>query len=125
MADEILDFSRERDKLILNIGGIRNLGGLPDILVSFDSVKDKIALLEANKLRIPIISILDTNSDPDIVDYPIPGNDDALRSINLYAELFKTTILEAKNNIVIKEKDVKDSNNLDNKNQKKNQKNKK
>ena len=62
----------------------------------FDVVKDKLALLEAKKLNIPVIAIVDTNANPDLVDFPIPGNDDAIRSINLYAELFKETILDAK-----------------------------
>ena len=93
---ELLNFSRERDKLISNIGGIRSLGGMPDILIVFDAVKDKLAVLEANKLGIPVIAILDSNANPDSIDYPIPGNDDAIRSINLFAELFKQTILNAK-----------------------------
>ena len=93
---ELLNLSRERDKLISNIGGIRTLAGKPDILIVFDAVKDKLAVLEADKLGIPVIAVVDTNADPDLVDYPIPGNDDAIRSINLYIELFKATILDAK-----------------------------
>ena len=96
---ELLNIGREKDKLNLNIGGIRNLGGLPDIVIVFDAVKDKLAILESIKLNIPVIAILDTNANPDLIDFPIPGNDDALRSINLYADLFKTTIIEAKKNI--------------------------
>ena len=92
----MLNLSREKDKLISNIGGIRTLAGKPDILIVFDVVKDKLAVLEANKLGIPVIAIVDTNANPDLVDYPIPGNDDAIRSINLYIELFKSTILDAK-----------------------------
>ena len=93
---ELLNLSREKDKLISNIGGIRTLAGKPDVLIVFDVVKDKLAVLEANKLGIPVIAIVDTNANPDLVDYPIPGNDDAIRSINLYIELFKSTILDAK-----------------------------
>ena len=93
---ELLNLSREKDKLISNIGGIRTLAGKPDILIVFDVVKDKLAVLEANKLCIPVIAIVDTNANPDLIDYPIPGNDDAIRSINLYIELFKSTILDAK-----------------------------
>jgi len=93
---ELLNFSRDKNKLLSNIGGIRNLGGKPDIVLVFDVVKDKLALLEAKKLNIPVIAIVDTNANPDLVDFPIPGNDDAIRSINLYAELFKETILDAK-----------------------------
>jgi len=92
---ELLNISREKDKLILNIGGIRNLVGKPDLLLVFDVIKDKLAVLEAKKLNIPVIGILDTNADPELVDFPIPGNDDGLRSINLFANLFKTTIEEA------------------------------
>ena len=107
---EILNISREKEKLDLTIGGIRNLGGLPNIVVVFDAVKDKLAILEAKKLNIPIIGILDTNADPDLVDFPIPGNDDALRSINFYADLFKSTILEAKKEISnSKEKKINES----------------
>ena len=91
----MLNISRDRDKLISNIGGIRNLGGKPQVLVVFDVVKDKLSVLEAKKLSIPVIGIVDTNSDPDLIDYPIPGNDDAMRSIALYAHLFKSTILDA------------------------------
>ena len=98
---ELLNISREKEKLNLNIGGIRNLGGLPDVVLVFDAIKDKLAILESKKLNIPVIAIVDTNADPDLVDFPIPGNDDALRSINLFAELFKTTIIEAKKNISI------------------------
>ena len=93
---EVLNLSRNKNKLLSNIGGIRNLGGKPDIVLVFDVVKDKLALLEAKKLNIPVIAIVDTNANPDLVDFPIPGNDDAIRSINLYAELFKETILDAK-----------------------------
>mgnify|MGYP006183777993 FL=1 len=93
---ELLDLSREKDKLISNIGGIRNLNGKPDIVVIFDIVKDKLAVLEAKKLGIPIIAIADTNSNPDPIDFIIPGNDDAIRSINLYANYFRKTLLDAK-----------------------------
>ena len=93
---ELLDLSREKDKLLSNIGGIRNLGGKPDLLIVFDIVKDKLAVLEAKKLNIPIIAIADTNSNPDPIDFIIPGNDDAIRSINLYAHYFRTTLSDAK-----------------------------
>ena len=93
---ELLDLSRERDRLISNIGGIRNLEGKPDILVIFDIVKDKLAVLEAKKLGIPIIAIADSNSNPEPIDYVIPGNDDAIRSINLYAQFFRSVMNDAK-----------------------------
>ena len=115
---ELLNISREKEKLDLNIGGIRHLGGIPNILVVFDAVKDKLAILEANKLKIPVIAILDTNADPDLVDFPIPGNDDALRSISLYADIFKSTIIDAKNNLskVVEEKEKSIENKTDNSN---------
>ena len=94
---ELLDISREKQKLELNIGGIRKLNGKPDLLVIFDVVKDRIAVLEANKLNIPVVGIVDSNADPEMIDYVIPGNDDALRSINLFKKYFTETIEDADN----------------------------
>ena len=99
---ELLDITREKQKLELNIGGIRNLNGKPDLLVIFDVLKDRIAVLEANKLNIPVVGIVDSNADPDMIDYIIPGNDDALRSINLYKKYFADTVDDASQ---IKDKD--------------------
>ena len=92
---ELLDISREKQKLELNVGGIRTLNGKPDLLVVFDVIKDKIAVREATKLNIPVVAIVDTNADPENIDYIIPGNDDALRSINLYKNYFFETIQDA------------------------------
>ena len=94
---ELLDISREKQKLELNIGGIRTLNGKPDLLIVFDVIKDKIAVKEATKLNIPVVAIVDTNADPENIDYIIPGNDDALRSINLYKNYFLETIQDASN----------------------------
>ena len=94
---ELLEISREKQKLELNIGGIRTLNGKPDLLVVFDVIKDKIAVKEATKLNIPVVAIVDTNADPENIDYIIPGNDDALRSINLYKNYFFATIQDATN----------------------------
>ena len=94
---ELLDISREKQKLDLNIGGIRSLDGKPDLLIVFDVIKDKIAVKEATKLNIPVIAIVDSNADPENIDYIIPGNDDALRSINLYKNYFLETIQDAAN----------------------------
>lgn len=91
---EILMARRERDKLELSLGGIKEMGGKPDALFVIDTNKEDIAILEANKLGIPVFGILDTNSDPAGVDYPIPGNDDALRAIELYCDLFSDAILD-------------------------------
>ena len=108
---ELLDISREKQKLELNIGGIRTLNGKPDLLVVFDVIKDKIAVKEATKLKIPVVAIVDTNADPENIDYIIPGNDDALRSINLYKNYFSETIQDASNfkdSIETKEEDVEE-----------------
>ncbi len=94
---ELLDISREKQKLDLNIGGIRSLNGKPDLLIVFDVIKDKIAVREANKLNIPVVAIVDSNGDPENIDYVIPGNDDALRSINVYKNYFLATIEDAIN----------------------------
>ena len=92
---ELLQLTREKDKLNLNLGGIKDLNGKPDLIVIFDVLKDKLAVLEAKKLNIPIIGIVDTNADPESIDYIIPGNDDAIRSINIYKNYFQQTIEDA------------------------------
>mgnify|MGYP005801734227 CR=1 FL=1 len=91
---EQLSFQREADKLNLALGGIRNMGGLPNILFVIDAKKETIAIEEATKLNIPVIAVVDTNGDPDKVTYPIPGNDDAIKAINFYCELACEAILE-------------------------------
>lgn len=91
---EILMLTRERDKLELSIGGIKDMGGIPDILFILDVNKEDIAVLEANKLGIPVVAVLDTNSEPEGIDFPIPGNDDALRAIDLYCELVSGAVLD-------------------------------
>ncbi len=93
---ELLERSREKDKLHLNLGGIKDLNGKPDLIVIMDVVKDKLAVLEAKKLNIPIVGIVDTNADPELIDYVIPGNDDAIRSINLYKKYFLETMNDAR-----------------------------
>ena len=91
---EILQLTRERDKLELTLGGIKEMGGLPDILFILDTNKEDIAVLEANRLGIPVVAVIDSNASPDGVDYPIPGNDDAMRAISLYCELTQAAILD-------------------------------
>ena len=93
---ELLERSREKDKLHLNLGGIKDLNGKPDLIVIMDVIKDKLAVLEAKKLNIPIVGIVDTNADPEMIDYVIPGNDDAIRSINLYKKYFMETMNDAR-----------------------------
>ena len=83
---ELLELTRDRDKLERALGGIKEMGGLPDILFVIDTNKEAIAVREANTLRIPVVAILDSNSSPDGIAYPIPGNDDAMRAINLYCD---------------------------------------
>ena len=91
---ETLDLSRERDKLERSLGGIKEMGGLPDILVVIDTNKEDIAVQEARKRGIPIVAILDSNSDPEGITFPVPGNDDAIRAISLYCELLSGAVLD-------------------------------
>lgn len=95
---EVLKLTREHNKLERAIGGIKDMGGLPDILFVIDTNKEAIAILEANKLGIPVVAILDTNSTPDNIDHPIPGNDDASRAIALYCSLAERAILDGMQN---------------------------
>jgi small subunit ribosomal protein S2 len=91
---ELLQLTRERDKLELSLGGIKDMGGIPDLMFVIDTNKEAIAIQEARKLNIPVIAILDTNSNPDGITYPIPGNDDAARAIQLYCDLMADSILD-------------------------------
>ena len=96
---ELLKMSAQRDKLERSLGGISNMKKTPDLVFIIDTNYESLAIKESIKLGIPIIAVLDTNSDPDGIDYPIPGNDDARRSIDLYCNLIKSTIVEANKNI--------------------------
>jgi len=91
---ELLELTRGRDKLERALGGIKEMGGLPDILFVIDTNKEAIAVSEANTLRIPVVAILDSNSSPDGIAYPIPGNDDAMRAIQLYCDLVSGAVLD-------------------------------
>jgi small subunit ribosomal protein S2 len=91
---ELLELTRDRDKLERALGGIKEMGGLPDILFVIDTNKEAIAVAEANTLRIPVVAILDSNSSPDGIAYPIPGNDDAMRAIHLYCDLVANSVLD-------------------------------
>ena len=91
---EVLEITRDRDKLERALGGIKEMGGLPDILFIIDTNKEKLAVEEANKLHIPVVAILDSNSDPAGVTFPVPGNDDAIRAITLYCELVAGAVLD-------------------------------
>ena len=90
---ELLNLQREKDKLELSLGGIKDMGSIPDIMFVIDTNKEAIAIQEARKLNIPIIAILDTNSDPDGITYPVPGNDDAARAIQTYCDLIADAVL--------------------------------
>ncbi|HUC71206.1 MAG TPA: 30S ribosomal protein S2, partial [Stellaceae bacterium] len=91
---ELLELTRDHDKLERALGGIKDMGGLPDILFVIDTNKEAIAVAEANKLRIPVVAVLDSNSTPDGIAYPIPGNDDAMRAIHLYCDLVAGSVLD-------------------------------
>ena len=93
---EALMLTREMDKLERSIGGIKDMGGLPDALFVIDVDHERIAIKEANKLGIPVIGIVDTNSDPDGIDYVIPANDDAIRAVQLYVSAFADAVLEGR-----------------------------
>lgn len=91
---ERLNMEREQTKLQASLGGIREMGGVPDLLVVIDTNKEALAILEANKLGIPVVAVLDSNSSPAGVDFPIPGNDDAARAIALYCDLITRAALD-------------------------------
>jgi len=83
---EVLQLTRERDKLELSLGGIRDMGGVPDVMFVIDANKEELAIKEANVLGIPVVAVLDTNVDPSGISFPIPGNDDASRAVRLYCD---------------------------------------
>ena len=91
---EMLNLTRERDKLERALGGIKEMGGLPDVIFVIDTNKEHIAVKEASNLKIPVVGVLDSNSDPEGVTFPVPGNDDALRAIGLYCDLIADAVLD-------------------------------
>lgn len=91
---EMQNIKKEQEKLALSLDGIKNMGGQPDLLFVIDTPKESLAVKEAKKLGIPVIGITDTNANPNDVDYPVPGNDDAIRAIQLYCELVSSAILD-------------------------------
>ena len=96
---ETLQFEKSVEKLNKALGGIKNMNGRPDLLFIIDTNREVLAVKEAVKMGIPIIGVLDSNSDPDGIDYPIPGNDDAMRSIEYYCAIISDTIIESRKNI--------------------------
>jgi small subunit ribosomal protein S2 len=107
---EILKLGIQRDKLERSLGGIAEMKKIPDMIFINDTNIEALAVAEAIKLKIPIVAIVDTNSDPTGINFPIPGNDDARRAINLYCDLIKQTILDAQNNVTVKVLDESKSN---------------
>ncbi len=93
---EALVLKRKKEKLMDYLGGIKDMKGAPDMIFVIDTVKEKIAVKEANRLGIPVVAPIDTNCDPDVIDYPIPGNDDAIRSIQLFCKEISEAIIEGK-----------------------------
>jgi len=91
---EMQNIKKEQEKLALSLNGIKNMGGQPDLLFVIDTPKEALAIKEAKKLGIPVIGITDTNANPNDVDYPVPGNDDAIRAIQLYCELISSAVLD-------------------------------
>jgi small subunit ribosomal protein S2 len=91
---ELLQIMRERDKLERSLGGIKEMGGLPNMLFVIDTNKEAIAVAEATKLGIPVTAILDSNSNPDGIAYPVPGNDDAARALALYCDLVARAVID-------------------------------
>jgi small subunit ribosomal protein S2 len=91
---ERLNLEREREKLEKALGGIRDMGGTPDLMFIIDTNKEKIAIDEAKRLGIPVVAVIDSNCDPDLIDYPIPGNDDASRAIALYCDLISRAAID-------------------------------
>lgn len=97
---EILGLTREKEKLHRNLGGIKNMGGIPDAIFVIDVGQEHIAILEAVRLGIPVIGVVDTNNSPDNINYMIPGNDDSTRAIRYYASTVADTILEARASVL-------------------------
>ena len=93
---EVIGLRHERERLEKFLGGIKDMNGLPDVMYVVDPKKENIAVKEAQKLGIPIVGILDTNCDPDELDYPIPGNDDAIRAVKLITETMANAVIEGK-----------------------------
>ena len=90
---ELLQLTRERDKLERALGGIKEMGGLPAVMFVIDTNKEEIAIREARKLNIPVVAVVDSNCDPELIDYPIPGNDDAARAISFYLDLISRAVI--------------------------------
>jgi len=96
LKKEQIVLNKQKEKLLDNLGGIKSMGNLPDLLFVVDTVKESLAIHEAKSLGIPVMAIVDTNSDPDIIDYPIPGNDDSIKAIELYCRIINDSLKDIK-----------------------------
>lgn len=105
---EVMELNHERERLEKYLGGIKEMQGLPDAIYIVDPKKEDIAVREARILHIPVVAIIDTNCDPDIIDYPIPGNDDAIRAVKLLTETMANAVLEAKQGEELQEVEIVD-----------------
>ena len=101
---EVLQMERQHQKLMMSLFGISEMKKAPDLIFIIDTKREHKAVAEAKNLNIPVIGIVDTNADPEVIDFPIPGNDDSRRSINLYCDLIQQTIESSKQEIVFEEK---------------------
>jgi small subunit ribosomal protein S2 len=99
LKKEIIEFQKEYNKLNKKFGGVKNMENLPDVLIVVDPVKEQLAVNEARILKIPIIAICDTNADPDLIDYPIPANDDAIKSVSLIISYISDAIIKGKESL--------------------------
>ena len=107
---EVMDLKRQKERLDRNLSGIREMEKPPGAVIIIDTIKEKIAVAEANKLAIPSIAVVDTKCDPDQIDYPIPGNDDAIRSIKLICEKLADAIVEGRAELLKAEEDQEETN---------------
>jgi small subunit ribosomal protein S2 len=96
---ELLEMSRERQRLVHTLGGIKTMRKLPDAMFVIDTIKEEIAVKEANKLGIPVVAVVDTNCDPDMIDYRVPGNDDAIRAIRLFCAAMADAVLDGRSTL--------------------------
>lgn len=112
---EVIDVKKQKDKLDKNLSGIREMGKLPGAIIVMDTLNEKIAVAEANRLMIPVIAIVDTKCDPDQIQYPIPGNDDAIRSIKLICEKLADGIIEGQASLNISQSQIESSEKSSNK----------
>jgi small subunit ribosomal protein S2 len=107
---EVMDLNRQKERLERNLSGIRRMEKLPGAVIIIDTIKENIAVAEANKLMIPCIAVVDTKCDPDQIDYPIPGNDDAIRSIKLICEKLADAIIEGRGELLKADEDQEETN---------------